>query len=338
MLAFAAGALVAGCGGGHGARSLTSASPRRHAAPPAFSGRLLIADRGNNRLLLVDAARHVLWRYPSRTAPPPPGGFYFPDDAFFIRGGSGIISNEEENDTIVELGFPSGRLEWSYGRPRVPGAAQGLLDQPDDAYLLRDGTVTVADAKNCRVLFVDRARQILSQLGTTGICAHDPPRALDYPNGDTPLPNGDLLVSEITGSYVDEITRGGRLVWSVHLPLAYPSDPQQTGPDRYLVVDYHRPGGIYEFTRSGRITWSYHPRRGARMLDHPSLAEVLPNRLIAVNDDYRDRVLMIDPRTRRIVWQYGRTDHPGRGRDMLRIPDGFDLLVGHTTPTHPQTG
>jgi len=37
------------------------------------------------------------------------------------------------------------------------------------------------------------------------------------------------------------------------------------------------------------------------MLDHPSLAERLPNGLIGVNDDYRHRVVLIDPKTKRIV-------------------------------------
>ena len=49
--------------------------------------------------------------------PPPPGGFYFPDDAFFIRRGTGIISNQEDNHTIVEIGYPSGKVLWQYGHP-----------------------------------------------------------------------------------------------------------------------------------------------------------------------------------------------------------------------------
>ena len=113
------------------------------------------------------------------------------------------------------------------------------------------------------------------------------------------------------------------------LPIAYASDPQQLGPDLYLVADYHRPGGIYEFNRAGKIIWSYHPSSGKEMLNHPSLAERLPNGLIGANDDYRHRVVLIDPKKKRIVWQYG----------FLRIPDGFDLLgPGGTMPTHPYTG
>ena len=304
-----------------------------------FAGQFLIADRGNNRLIVVDANKQRSWVYPSAAMPPPPGGFYFPDDAFFADHGRSIVTNQEENHTIVRIAYPSGALQWTYGTPKVPGSDPGHLNQPDDAFLLRDGTYTVADAKNCRILHISASGQPLGQIGTTGNCVHDPPRSVGYPNGDTPLPNGDLLVSEINGSWITEYTPAGALVWTVHLPITYPSDPQQLGPDLYLVSDYARPGGILEFTREGRIVWTYRPPSGEGMLDHPSLAERLPNGLIAVNDDYRHRVAFIDPATNTIVWQYGQTDQPGTGPDQLNTPDGFDLLLpDNTTPAHLQTG
>jgi outer membrane protein assembly factor BamB len=309
------------------------------AALRPFAGKLLIADRGVNRLIVVDASKRVLWTYPAPGRPGPPGGFYYPDDAFFVDHGRSILSNEEENHTIVQIAFPSGSLLWSYGRPKVTGATQGLLNQPDDAFLLRNGQVTVADAKNCRVLFISHAEKALSQIGTTGDCTHNPPASLGYPNGDTPLPDGNFLVSEIIGSWISEYSATGVLAWTVHLPIAYPSDPQQLGPDLYLVADYTRPGGILEFNREGQILWTYRPASGPGMLDHPSLAERLPNGLIGVNDDYRHRVLLIDPSTNEIVWQYGQTDQPGTGIGQLNIPDGFDLLLpDNTTPTHSTTG
>jgi outer membrane protein assembly factor BamB len=313
--------------------------PKVTASAQPFEGQLMIADRGNDRIIVVNAQKHVLWRFPSKAHPAPPGGFYFPDDAFFIHGGKGIISNEEQNERIVQLSYPAGKLLWSYGHPGVTGSEPGYLHEPDDAYLLKDGTVSVADAQNCRVLLISHAKKILKEFGSPESCSHEPPHLLGSPNGDTPLANGDILVSEVNGSYIDEITPEGKLVWSVQLPIEYPSDPQQLGPDRYLVADYTKPGGIYEFDRAGKILWAYHPSHGERMLNHPSLAERLPNGLIAANDDYRDRVVIIDPKTKKIVWQYGTTGEPGTGPDHLHIPDGFDLLAPNgSTPTHPFTG
>jgi outer membrane protein assembly factor BamB len=320
----------------------TTTGPTSHLALSRvrpFAGRLLIADRGNNQLIVVKPAKQLLWNYPSTSRPAPPGGFYFPDDGFFVDHGRAILSNEEENHTIVRIAYPSGALLWSYGHPRSPGADPGFLNQPDDAFLLRDGTTTVADAKNCRVLFMTAREAPLSQIGTTGHCEHVPNRSLGYPNGDTPLADGNFLVSEINGSWISEYTRSGTLVWTAQLPIAYPSDPQQLGPDLYLVADYTRPGGVVEFTREGRIVWTYRPTSGNGMLDHPSLAEQLPNGLIGVNDDYRHRIVLIDPATNTIAWQYGVTDRPGTGANLLNTPDGFDLLLPDaTTPGHTTTG
>jgi hypothetical protein len=321
------------------ATNTTSTSHLALSRARPFAGHLLIADRGNNRLIVIDNAQHVLWQYPSPSMPPPSGGFYFPDDGFFVDHGRAMLSNEEENDTIVRIAYPSGALLWSYGHPKTPGAAQGFLNQPDDAFLLRDGATTVADAKNCRILFMAPSQVPLSQIGTTGNCVHDPNHSLGYPNGDTPLADGNFLVSEINGSWISEYTRSGALAWTVHLPITYPSDPQQLGPNLYLVADYTKPGGLIEFTREGRIVWEYRPTAGTGMLDHPSLAEQLPNGLIGINDDYRHRVVLLDPATQAIVWQYGTVDQPGTTPGLLNTPDGFDLLLpDNTTPTHPDTG
>jgi hypothetical protein len=310
------------------------------AGSPFFGDRLLVADRGNDRLLLLDDRSRLVWKYPSRGRAAPRGGFYFPDDAFFIDHGRAIVSNQEDNDTIVELAYPSGRILFRYGHPRTAGTASGYLNTPDDTYLLRNGTLSVADAVNCRVLIIRaRTKRVLHQIGTPGRCVHDPPSALGSPNGDTPLQNGDLLVSEINGSWIDELTPAGRLVWDTHLPIGYPSDPQQLGPDRYLVADYEHPGAIVEFDRRGRIVYRYQPASAPGALDHPSLVELLPSGVFMVNDDYNDRMVAIDPATRALVWQYGVTGHPGTAPGLLRTPDGFDLLAPDgTTPTHPTTG
>ena len=64
---------------------------------------------------------------------------------------------------------------------------------------------------------------------------------------------------------------------------------------------------------------------GAQALNQPSLALPLPNGDILANDDKNDRVIVVDPRTNRIVWQYGHTGVPGSGEGFLSNPDGVDL-------------
>ncbi|MGH9123485.1 MAG: PQQ-binding-like beta-propeller repeat protein [Acidimicrobiales bacterium] len=311
------------------------------AGSPYFGYKLLIADRGNDRLEVLTPGDQPAWTYPSVFAAAPPGGFYFPDDAFFAKGGTEIVSNQERNHTLVIISFPSGQLLWQYGHPLVLGAAPGYLSWPDDAYVLKDGEVTVADDRNCRILFISPAKTITAQIGTTGICAHKPPTEIASPNGDTPLADGNYLVSEIDGQWISEYTRSGQLIWTTHLDMHYPSDPQQLGSDLYLVSDYAiTPGGaIDEFNREGQILYRLQPTSGITRMNQNSLAELIPSGVFMTNDDYRDRMTAYDPPTGALVWQYGVADKPGTAPGYLNTPDGFDLLAADgTTPTHPFTG
>jgi outer membrane protein assembly factor BamB len=92
-----------------------------------------------------------------------------------------------------------------------------------------------------------------------------------------------------------------------------------------LVCSFTDPGRIVILDRSGRIRWSFGASSGPSRLDKPSLAIRLPNGMIAANDDYDERVIVVDPRRHRIVWQYGHTSVPGSAPGYLDKPDGIDL-------------
>jgi hypothetical protein len=342
-LALAAFVAVAGVGvathhSRHRAARAAVAAPRRHVAvlapPPPIPGYLLIADRGNDRMLLVDSAGHVFWRYPA-AGTTPAMKFRFDDDTFFGPRFDRIVSNQEDQHTIQVISFPGGRVLWRYGHVNERGSAPGYLSTPDDAYLLPNGLVTVADAYNCRVLFIDHRHRVVRQYGTTGLCRHGPPSELGSINGATPLPDGGTLVSEINGSWVDDIGPNGKLRFAVQAPVSYPSDPQLLGPDRILLADYAHPGHALIMTTRGHVLWRYGPSSGPGELDHPSLAFRIAPGLVAINDDYRDRVVVVDIHTNRIVWQYGHTDRPGRGPGYLNTPDGLDLLKTSAARSSP---
>ena len=300
-----------------------------------FAGLFLIADRGNNRLLVMNARKHIVWRYPAPNLPAPASPLYFPDDAFWVHRGHAILVNEEENNTLIEIAYPSGRVLWTYGHPRVSGSSPGYLHQPDDLYPYPGGGLVVSDAKNCRIQFFDASGHPSRQIGTTGVCVHGLPNTVGYSNGDTPLPNGHLLLSELYGGWIDEVTADGHVVWSHQIPgVSVPSDPQRLADGSYLAASYVSPGAVVRFDRTGKVLWTYRPISGPGVLDHPSLAAPLPNGLVAINDDYNHRVVLVDPKTDRIVWQYG-TGVAGTGIGQLSFPDGIDLLLpGGVIPLH----
>jgi hypothetical protein len=325
------GALVHRSGGGTAAPTTTTTAkpkpdPNRVVTLRGpLPGGLLIADRGNDRILLVDPARKTLWSFPTAQDRRLGRHLVFDDDTFVEPGGKALVTNEEDNHDILSIDIKTHAVTNLYGHPGVSGTGPGYLHTPDDAYVLPDGTMTVADAYNCRILFI-RNHRIVRQIGRTGVCVHDPPRTLGSVNGDTPLPDGGVLVSEINGSWIDYFTSTGKLRLSLHAPVSYPSDPQPLPGGRILLADYTKPGAAVILDRHGNVLWRYGPASGWGALDHPSLAIMLPNGDVAVNDDYDHRVVIIDPKQHRIVWQYGHRDRPGRTPGFLNTPDGMDYV------------
>ena len=321
--------MLAGCGGSHHAQPPApkpKPNPNRVVTSPGpLPGGLVIADRGNDRILLVDPRRRTLWSFPTRRDRSLGRKLVFDDDTFVEPGGKALVTNEEDNQDILSIDVKTHAVTNLYGHPGVTGTGPGFLHTPDDAYVLPDGTMTVADAYNCRILLI-RHRRIVRQIGRTAVCVHNPPQTLGSVNGDTPLPDGGVLVSEINGSWIDDFSRTGRLRWSFHAPVSYPSDPQLLPGGRILLADYAKQGAVVILDRHGRVLWRYGPASGWGELGHPSLAIMLPNGNIAINDDYDDRVVIVDPKQRRIVWQYGHLGRPGTGRDELNTPDGMDYV------------
>ncbi len=307
--------------------------------PGPVPGYVLIADRNNNRLLIVSPSGHIVWRFPRPGDLRAGQSFRDPDDAFFTPGYRGISTNEEFNDQLARISLRGHRIVWTYGRAGVAGAAAGELSNPDDAYALPGGLTSVADIRNCRVLWIDRRGRIVRHLGASGRCVHDPPRSLGSPNGATPLPDGGVLVTEI-GGWVDRIAPSGRLVYTVRTPTTYPSDAQLLPDGNILVAGFNTPGRIDEITPQGRIVWTYGPTSGPGSLDRPSLAVRWPNGMIAVTDDWHHRIVVLDPRTKHIVWQYGHFGVASSASGYLSKPDGLDLLpaaVVGAAKQHPAT-
>jgi hypothetical protein len=286
-------------------------------------GYLLIADRNNDRAIIVSPSKRIVWKREALRGP---------DDTFFTPGYRSVITNEEFNDTLAEVSLRAKRILWRYGHDATPGSGRGYLNTPDDAYRLSNGDTTIADVGNCRIVQLTRTKRVRRVIG--GSCAHDPPRGFASPNGDTPLPDGGLLVSEI-GGWIDRIGPDGRLEWSMRSPVAYPSDAQLLPNGRILVAGFTNPGRIVEVTRSGRVVWSFGNAGGPDLLNKPSLAVRLPNGFIAATDDWNHRVIVVDPSTRRIVWQYGHTGVAGSARGYLNKPDGLDLLPSAFAANRP---
>lgn len=295
--------------------------------PGVLPGPVIVADEDNNRLVIIDPQGRTLWQFPRPGDLAPGQTFTRPDDVFFTPDGKQIVATQEEDQVVSIIDIATRHIVHRYGSPGRAGSRVGQLSNPDDAMLLPDGRLLIPDIRNCRLLFVHPGASAPSaQLGTAGSCYHQPPTHFGSPNGAFPMRDGRYLVTEINGDWVNAMSLMGSVSWSTHPPgVAYPSDTNEISAGRYLTVDYSTPGQIVIFNRNGKALWRYHPT-GAARLSRPSLALPLPNGDVFATDDANHRIIVVDPRTNRVVWQYGHKGAPGKAPGYLANPDGMDLL------------
>ncbi len=313
-------------------RKSAAASPLAPGSDPSvLPGPVLIADEGNNRLIEVNPRGRIIWEFPRAADAAKGQTLPTPDDAFFTPDHRHVIATQEENFTLSLIDIAKHRVVWSYGTAGAEGSGPNQLWNPDDALVLKNGDVLTADIKNCRLLLIGGGTHTPAQtFGRTGECVHDPPQRFGSPNGAFPMRNGHFLVTEINGDWVDEMDLTGTVYAAVHPPgIGYPSDTSEVKPGTYLTVDYSSPGTIETFDAQGALLWRYAPT-GADALNHPSIAKALPNGDVIATDDHNHRVIVVDPRTNRIVWQYGHLGAPGATAGYLNGPDGLDVAPPHS--------
>ncbi|MEI8169957.1 MAG: hypothetical protein WCG50_09790 [Rhodoferax sp.] len=289
---------------------------------------IVIADRRNNRLIEIAPDKSIVWEFPSPSLKVYRGN----EDVNFSADGKQLAVSEEDNFDVHIVDYEKKLLTWTYGTPDHRGKGDNLLNYPDDAHLLADGKFITADIRNCRIVIIDpQTNKVVTQWGTPGKCKHNPPHELAHPNGATPMANGDLLVTEISDAWISRITREGKVLWSVKAPnVHYPSDAFPTVDGKQIIVaDFWKPGRVVIFDPVTRkVTWEYFHKDGDMALDHSSIARELPDTGdILVVDDLNDRVMVIDRKTKQIIWQYGEKGKKGFTPGLLNYPDGFDIDV-----------
>lgn len=290
------------------------------ALPPGvpFSGHLLVAESSSHsRVLEIDPTGHVTWSLPT-ISPPLARPLGAPDDAFYTPDGNAILLNSEDGQVGMAVDRKTGSVLWQIGTYNVSGKDTTHFSHPDDLVPAPDGSAWMADIRNCRLVHLNGATgSVIGTLGTTG-CGHSPPTRFSMPNGAFPVRDGSLVVTEIGGAWIDWLNPDGSLRWSHHVPAAYPSDGMAYPDGSVLLTDYSTAGQVLRIAADGTVVWRYAPH-GAAHLNHPSIAIPLASNRVAISDDFGNRVVIVDPTTSAIIWQWS-----GSGQYQLARPDGLD--------------
>jgi hypothetical protein len=288
-----------------------------------LSQNVLIADRNNGRLLSISPKGQVVWDQTEST----------PSDAYLSSTGHTAIVTRHTQAVVFELLVDSGRISFTYGHAGHAGSADNYLSDPQTAQETATGEVVVADLGNCRIVFFDSPHhRPVKTLGSTGHCVHQvtsSPVTFDHPDAAFPTSDGGLVVTEQSSpGYVDVFNSGDALTSSIQLSSTFtaPYDANEFAPGKLIIANRADPGLVEEFTTKGAPLWSWPQSGSSDTLNRPTLARVLPNGDVLIADSGNDRVIVVDPTTNKIVWQYGHTHAPGTKPGYLHTPDSVDLV------------
>ncbi|MDE3193195.1 MAG: PQQ-binding-like beta-propeller repeat protein [Chloroflexota bacterium] len=265
-----------------------------------FTGHLLVTDRGNLRLVEIDPDGKTTWSFGAGTDPAA-NAYAAWDDAYYGVDGRTIFANSDPTSTVIAIDMATKSVKWHIGTPSKPGGGDTGFSGPDDSVQGLDGVVWIADIKNCRVVRVSgEDGHRLGQLGD-GKCAHKPPSRFSSPNGAFPTANGDVVVTEINGQWIDRVAPDGTVRWAFRSPTQYPSDAVPLSDGTILVADYVQPGQVLRLATDGTVLWKFDD--GGKLVS-PSSATVIASNRVAISDDFNDRILIVDPTTSEIVREY----------------------------------
>jgi hypothetical protein len=211
-------------GGGTGTLSDGSHLRYPNDAELLESGRLLITDRNNDRVIEVDDAGLVVWTYDNLTRP---------HNADRLADGHTMIANSEEN-RVIEVNA-SGEIVWIYGEGEA-------LNWPRDADRLENGNTLITDTRHNRVMEVDPEGQVVWSFS-----------GLALPYEADRLPDGLTLIADNSHRRVIEVNPAGEVVWSFrNLEEVLPSALENPGfeedadgdglPDAWYPADLNAEG------------------------------------------------------------------------------------------------
>ena len=144
------------------------------------------------------------------------------------------------------------------------------------------------------------------------------------------MSDGDTVVTEINGDWIDVLGRDGRPLSDATPAGLHVSLRHQRGSSRRVPVSrLHEPGRDRDLHPTGRLLWRYQPTGPERARSPLARAAAAQRRRARQRRPQRSRD-RYRPAQNRIVWQYGHTARPGAGAGYLANPDGVDLAPPHS--------
>jgi len=169
-------------------------------------GTILITDRGNDRVILVNRAKQILWQY-GKTGVRGHGANRLnrPSSAILLKSGNLMIT-DTGNNRVIEVTSRK-KVVWSYGSRK----ATRTLHSPMFASRPDDGNTLISDSLNNRIVEVSKGRRVVWNYATDSRAGSV---KLPAPTHAVRLKDGGTLISDQFNDQVIVVSKEKKVVWS----------------------------------------------------------------------------------------------------------------------------
>lgn len=269
-------------------------------------------------------------------------------DSYVIDNDVSVTIADAFNHRIIEIDpHPQGLL-WDYGRIGTYSINSGYLHYPSYVEKIGAGLFLITDLGNNRIIKLkkgdDGFGEVLWQYGNgeTGKEANQ----VFLAETATELPSGNILITDTSNHRIIEVDKAKDVVWQYgnydrgtgHNWLDSPQGSGLTAnPNNILIADTGNHRIIIVDKATKNIVWMYGTTASAgatyNKLNLPNAAREIFGGNILITDSANHRVMEIDRKSKKILWQYGK-GYPGSGFNELNWPyNAYRLPNGNTLIT-----
>jgi len=160
----------------------------------------------DNRVLLVNRGRRVLWQYGQfGVTGSGPNELNTPVQNTWLPN-KHVLITDQGNQRIIEVTLRK-EIVWQYGMTGVAGNGPDQLNNPNSAELLENGHILIADENNNRAIEVthDTNKQIVAVFTAGG--------TVSGAAFASRLPSGNTLITDSNNSRIVEVDPADNVVW-----------------------------------------------------------------------------------------------------------------------------
>jgi hypothetical protein len=281
-----------------------------HSAYPMPNGNFLISDTGDDRVIEVNHASHIVWDTDNLGKGHGVLGegtfsdgsrLKYPNDAKPLSNGNILISCRLQN-RVIEI----------TRQGKIVRSISGFLHEQHNPTPLPNGDIYIADSDADRVIEVNPQNKIVWQFGGQSNGSD----ILSWPRDAAPIGNGDTLITDSNHGRVIEVTRSKQIAHQWRgLSSPYAAVPLSNGD---ILVNDGSSYGFVEMNRQNKIVWR---------LNHAPVNQKNTTPPHVRNGSFEHTI----PGSKSILKFWGREDAlayslpPGKRADMVR-----DCHVFHT--------